>query len=85
MNILYVSKIPVFPVNSGSKLRIYGLLYIFNELGYKVSAIVGTFKDDLSKSKLKNVTYIKHKFKLFHQVFPFIRERVISDNYFCGK
>jgi hypothetical protein len=63
MNLLFITEIQPFPVFGGERIRTYGLIKIFSELGYNTLAIIGKTKNNESKNySFKNVSFLEVDF-----------------------
>lgn len=61
--VLFFTEINTFPVNSGEKIRSYGLIKLLSEYGFKVIAITGkSGKNDAPTPKIKNVSVYSFDF-----------------------
>ncbi len=77
MNIIYLTKTPLFPIAGGKQLRTYGILKTITELGYNLTTISADDENKLNNNFIKrnNVTAYTYNFKLFPQMFPFFCEK----------
>jgi len=70
MHILYVTRIPPFPVNGGAKIRAYGLLKAVSHIADKVTAIIPNPEHvDLYSCNLDRVAYLEHRYPREYPVY----------------
>lgn len=80
MNILYISKIKIFPINNGARIRSFGILKSLNDMGFNMIAIVQDFENCSYSKSLNSTRFIKYHFGKLFQVFSFQKERGILRN-----
>lgn len=69
MTVLFISEVVPFPVNSGERIRTYGLLKIMSELNLNVIAVTGKSKNGTNELKeIRGVEYYPYDFYNEHHV-----------------
>ena len=76
MHIIYISKIPVYPVNGGEQIRSHGLIQLLSEYSDNLSVII-PHDNSISDCTPENTKIYNYKFSHKHQIFPFYREKKI--------
>jgi hypothetical protein len=70
MHILYVTRIPPFPINGGAQIRAYGLLKALSQISDKVSAVFPNPDGvDFRNYDLENVVFYEHKFPREYPIY----------------